>query len=371
MKRKFVKLERVIVKSGSRSIKGDGMNSTSVESWQRRNEFLRSVAFRRVSFGHASHLSPLVSEGASAAGYPTKKFISSLLERTLGNYRMNPLRRCLANAMQNRNLLALLLLNLLWLAQPVLSQTGENRADPQTVRENLRNILDNGEFQTAPPADTSLWVKAIQWIHEQWDKFWEWFRHLFRFTEGVAGASLGLQWVFIAVFIVGVGALAFYLIRSYLQNRPARQAKSRAAFDFDDTEEELSREPNDWLEEAERCRAAGDFRRAYRAVFAAILLLFDQAGIILFQKSRSNGEYLRLLRGAERKALHDMLFPLVLEFDLRWYGEKPTDTEDVAAIRAEYDRMRERVAQQREAENENENEAGAATDASPLTPERV
>ena len=45
----------------------------------RRNEFLRSVAFRRVCFAHDSFLQThFVCEAHLAAGYPAKKFISSL-----------------------------------------------------------------------------------------------------------------------------------------------------------------------------------------------------------------------------------------------------------------------------------------------------
>ena len=48
------------------------------EAVTRRDEFLRWVAFRRVSFGDSADWLYLVSEGGSAAGYRAEKFISSL-----------------------------------------------------------------------------------------------------------------------------------------------------------------------------------------------------------------------------------------------------------------------------------------------------
>ena len=133
---------------------------------------------------------------------------------------------------------------------------------------------------------------------------------------------------------------------------------------MDDTEDEISREPNDWLAEAERQQAAGDFRRVYRALFIAILLKLNQAGVITFERGRTNGEYLRAVRAAAEIAIYGLLAPLVLEFDLRWYGDKPTTAEDAEAMRGEYNRLGEILAQ----ESKKLDETGTI---STLTPEQA
>src|SRR5205807_7288038 len=100
-------------------------------------------------------------------------------------------------------------------------------------------------------------------------------------------------------------------------------------------------EPDVWLTQAESFAGDNDFRRAFRAVFLAILLQLDQAGVIEFDRSRTNGDYLRLLRSRQLTALFEALRPLVLEFDVRWYGNKPTSEADYRRCLTEYGRIRE------------------------------
>ena len=267
--------------------------------------------------------------------------------------------------MRMRSAYALLILLLLLVGAPALAQNGGRAADPQQVKANLKTILDSREFQAAQPADPSLYEKAARWLREQWDKIMERLRGLFKFGDGGVGKSPGVQWVFIALFIAVGTYVARRLIRSYLATRKTTRAKARTAFDLDDTEEEISREPNDWLEEARRREEEGDYRRAYRALFLAVLLKLDQAGVVAFERGRTNGEYLRSLRRDSRPYLHDALTPLVLEFDLRWYGDKPTTAEDAAKMRVEYDRLSQMLAPQSNKKDE------TLTQTNALTPEQA
>lgn len=242
---------------------------------------------------------------------------------------------------------ALLLALLLVIAGvPVLAQNTGQPNDPQQIKANLKNILDSGEFQSVQPTVPSLFEKVSRWLSEWRDKIVESVKGLFKFRGIGAGASLGLQWIFIALFIALGAYIIYRLVLSYLANRKTKQAKSRTAFDVDDTENEISREPNDWLAEALRQQTTGDFRRAYRAMFLAILLKLDQAGIVTFERGRTNGEYLRTLRRADQSALYALLAPLVLEFDLRWYGDKPTTAEDAESMRGEYTRLGDLLAKE-------------------------
>jgi hypothetical protein len=79
--------------------------------------------------------------------------------------------------------------------------------------------------------------------------------------------------------------------------------------------------------------AAGQLRRAYRAIFLAILLRLDKQGLIRFDRSRTNGEYLRSLRS--RPEIFTWMRPLTNEFDVRWYGERSVEEQDFRrALRA-------------------------------------
>ncbi len=258
---------------------------------------------------------------------------------------------------------------LLLVSPPVRAQNAGAGNDPQQIKADLKNILDSSEFQSAQPADPSIYEKAAKWLREWWDKLAERFRDLFKFGSMGGSRSPAVQWVFIALFVAGGLYVAYRLVRSYLANRVVKQARARTAFDLDETEVAISREPNDWLAEAARQESEGDYRRAYRALFLAILLKLDQAGIVAFERGRTNGEYLRSLRRANRKELSDLFAPLTLDFDLRWYGEKPTTAEDAAAMRGEYDRLEKILAQEPKQAEETKTDTG--TNAANLTPEQA
>ena len=264
-----------------------------------------------------------------------------------------------------RRIVALLFSLFLLASVPALAQNAGRANAPEQVKANLKSILNGGEFQSAQPVDSSIYEKAVKWLREMWDKLTEWFRHLFQFSDGGVSKSPGVQWVFIALFITIGTYVAYRLVRSYLANRKTKQAKSRTAFNLDETEEDISREPNDWLREAEQRRANGDFRRAYRAYFLAILLKLDQAGIAPFERGRTNGEYLRVLRRADRNDLRDLLAPLILEFDLRWYGNKPTMAVDAAEMQNQFDCFSEILAK------ESNKIDKSSTQAVSLTPEQA
>ena len=238
-------------------------------------------------------------------------------------------------------IVTLVLALLLWCGAgtPARAQSG-TAPDPNQVRQNLKNILDDGEFHSAAPQEPSLFSKMVQSLKDLWEKLKKSLDNLFPSTKGLRmSRSPGIQWVFIAIFLLGGSWLLYRLIRNAWENREKKRAETRTAFDLDETEEEIVREPDAWIAEAEKWIKEGDYRRAYRALFVASLLQLDRAGIIVFQRSRTNGEYLRTLRRANRKELYEIFAPLVLEFELRWYGEKVTDAGDVADVRRDYERI--------------------------------
>ena len=94
-------------------------------------------------------------------------------------------------------------------------------------------------------------------------------------------------------------------------------------------------EPDRWLALAREHAASGDLRRAYRAAFIAVLLRLDRAGAIRYERSRTNGDYLRALRG--RPPLLALLRPLANGFDSHWYGSAPVSEQEFRSCLAAYD----------------------------------
>jgi hypothetical protein len=75
---------------------------------------------------------------------------------------------------------------------------------------------------------------------------------------------------------------------------------------------------------AEESAGAGDYRSAIRYRCLAVLLSLDEVGMLTFDRTATNREYLFRAPGT----IHDDLQPLLDRFDQIWYGEAPTDAQE-------------------------------------------
>ncbi len=92
----------------------------------------------------------------------------------------------------------------------------------------------------------------------------------------------------------------------------------------------------DWLAEAEANLKAGDCRAALRALHMAALLKLDEAGILTYQSSATDGRFLRLLRSKGLNDLAAALSSLNHLFVLVWYGNRPAGPQEYAAAQARW-----------------------------------
>ena len=257
--------------------------------------------------------------------------------------------------MRALSLLCLLLL-LFGLAPTVCrAQSGPPSVDPAQVKADLKRILQAPEFQ--PDKDQEgLLARFSRWMGERWQAFLAWLRKLFHFKmdppniHPSAGSNLLAQLVVpvvTAALLLAVVWLLALLIRSLARNwkrNTPLNAKTTRTFDIDDAAADMLEEPDEWLHQAQHFADQNDFRRAFRAVFLGILLQLDKAGAIEYNRYRTNGDYVRLLRTRGLNALFEAFRPLVFEFDLRWYGNRATAEEDYRRCRREYDRIRQLLA---------------------------
>ena len=222
------------------------------------------------------------------------------------------------------------------------AQAGTN---PARIKVDLDRILSRPEFLPETQGEGPF-TRVLRWIGEHWDRFWKWLRDLFPSMGGIAAGGGGkvLLWIFIVLFVVLGAWLLAKLIRSYLDYRAGRQPQAlrpNAAYDIDDPAMEGVTDPDVWLQQAQRYAADGDYRRAFRAVFLAVLMHLDRAGAIEYDRARTNGDYLRTLRSKGLGPLYEVIRPLAAEFDSRWYGSRTTGENDYRRCREMYDRVRQ------------------------------
>lgn len=254
----------------------------------------------------------------------------------------------------------LLILLLFGLTPAVCRAQAPATADPAQVKADLKRILDSPEFQPAKAEQGAL-ARFSRWVGEKWDAFWkplrEWLDKQFgnksdgpemRATTGGSNllASVIVPLVMAALLIPVVWLIALlvqYLVRNWKGVTPPK-ARTTTTFDIDEATADMLEEPDEWLRQAQQFADAKDFRRAFRAVFLGILLQLDKGGAIEYNRYRTNGDYVRLLRTRGLMALFEAFRPLVFEFDLRWYGNRATAEEDYHRCRREYDRIRQLLA---------------------------
>ncbi len=216
-------------------------------------------------------------------------------------------------------------------AQPVAR--GIPRAEH--VKQDLREVLDGPEFESLHRRNAGM-DAFNKWLTEKWQRLMELLsgRRQPEVQRPVGGGVL-LGWIILAGLIVGLAYLLAYVLKNIGARVKRPATKKTTIANVEELEESGSIDFDEWLAAATKHAGEGDFRRAYRAVFVAILLQLDRAGRIEYKRSRTNGEYLRALK--KHPPLHHLVLPVANAFDARWYGHVPATETDYKACLSAYE----------------------------------
>jgi hypothetical protein len=135
----------------------------------------------------------------------------------------------------------------------------------------------------------------------------------------------------VAVLVVGVALL----VRNWRRNRPAARAAEQGV--TEPGAENYLDEPDRqnvaslWRQSDELARA-GRFLEAVRTLYLAVLALLHQAGLIRYERTRTNGEYADHLR-RRGSLVHRPFLGLTGLFELKWYGERACRADDYQTCR--------------------------------------
>jgi hypothetical protein len=234
--------------------------------------------------------------------------------------------------------------------------------DFPVVVARLGAILDAlGQPRSAPDADALAKLAQIyevppfkdRALPSAWDRFWEaigqaiarFFERLFGNlptpnptpTTGTSFSGLSpAGWATLLLGLLLVVALIVYAVRSVRHSMVAdARARTEAA-----EEEPLTAAQA--VDQAQSEARAGNYRSAARHLYLSSLLWLEERGMLRYDRSRTNREYLQQLRG---KPTHDALAPVVDTFEQVWYGHRPLDASafdeyerQVQALRAQEER---------------------------------
>ena len=98
-------------------------------------------------------------------------------------------------------------------------------------------------------------------------------------------------------------------------------------------------------QQADDLARQGQFLEAVRRLYLGVLALLHRANLIRYERTRTNGEYVRQLRLAAEAptSLHAPFRRLTMLFDDKWYGERDCAGQDFNACRALAEEIRSGV----------------------------
>lgn len=150
------------------------------------------------------------------------------------------------------------------------------------------------------------------------------------------GILTPLAWGVIVALIVGL------LVWVLLRFRVERGAK-RVGGLLDEDEEELS--ADEWLKNAEKQAASGDYRRAIRSLYLASLMRCDQSEVANFRRWETNWEHLYRIQASPKAPRSFDFRDYTRRFDLVWYGRQIKGESDYTQYRSDYLKLTETLSE--------------------------
>ena len=215
------------------------------------------------------------------------------------------------------------------------SQAAGAQPDPQgpaqadQVRDDVRQVMSRPEFDYTP----SWLERALEWIAEQLSKLFE------PGDPTTGGSTFGggigalLGWLLILAAVVALLAIVVWVVL----NRP-RRARRPEEEPLPPAQLEHRRRAEEWMADAERLEAAGEWKEAIRARYRNLVRVLVDRRQLPDVPGRTTGE----LRGdldRTTPAAHDSFDTACLLFELPWYADVPTGPDANARFSAAAERV--------------------------------
>lgn len=176
--------------------------------------------------------------------------------------------------------------------------------------DSLNAILSRREFQYQEQAIPN---PVLEWVNRILTEIQRWLNDLLGMTFDVVGSDTML--VILSLLLVVV---FFFVFRTLFVDF-AREAKLKEA----EEDEPLTSEAA--FNRAQQLSKGGDFRAAVRYLYLSTLLILDERGVMRYDRSKTNREYLRSV--ANSPELSKPLEEVIEVFDNVWYGYHSLDEE--------------------------------------------
>lgn len=260
---------------------------------------------------------------------------------------------------RNAALMLLVLLGTCLFGTPARAQQTEApvshaaRTDARSAQTHARDILSRPEFQVPEPEapegpatpkveePPGAFQRFLKWLAEALEKLFERDENTpVRSTTPIttSGSGMGMANVLVVVLIAAVlVVLALLLLRALgdktKEAGPQLEVSTQDATTLAaDPMNALSRPPEGWAHLADELAARGEYREAVRGLYLALLSRLHRDGVIHYDTTLSNWDYLRQFRS--RREWLPSFRELTLRFDFAWYGNLPVGADGYRDFRA-------------------------------------
>ena len=134
-------------------------------------------------------------------------------------------------------------------------------------------------------------------------------------------------------------ALLLILSLFYISRRLSRSLVREAELAAQASEDEALLTSKGALQRAQTLSTQGDYRNAIRFLYLSSLLVLDERGLMRYDRSRTNREYLRSV--SSRPQLANPLRDVIDVFDKVWYGFESVDEQTYQSYLKHVDELRE------------------------------
>ncbi|MFZ5879340.1 MAG: DUF4129 domain-containing protein [Chloroflexota bacterium] len=199
----------------------------------------------------------------------------------------------------------------------------------------LQAILVDPQFQRSEPPENPI----AKWFDEQWQRFMRWLAGIFGEDNQVTvTVSEGAFEVIPSLATILLVLALAYVFRSLFFDLAAEA--SLAGGDEEGGEPITAEQA---FARAQSLSRGGDYRSAVRYLYLSSLLLLDERGMLRYDRSKTNHEYLRSVAG--QPELAEPLREVVDVFDNVWYGYHSVDEESFQHYSRRVEELKEKKPQ--------------------------
>ncbi|HEX2998001.1 MAG TPA: DUF4129 domain-containing protein [Anaerolineales bacterium] len=189
----------------------------------------------------------------------------------------------------------------------------------------LKEILKRPEFQW----QESRTLRTPNLL----DKFLDW-------IENLRDRAMNATFRFGRVPLIIAAVLLFLLSLFFISRGLSRNLVREAELENEGEEDEALLSSKGALKRAETLSTQGDYRNAIRYLYLSSLLVLDEQGLMRYDRSRTNREYLRSV--SSKPELAKPLQDVIDVFDRVWYGFEGVDEKTYRSYVERVDELREK-----------------------------